>query len=294
MASLLKTLTIIFASLPILLFGLNCPLPAGDVGLGYDYFRSIPEGDWEGNTGGLVSFNIGMPIGAKKLGFQFGGSYGLYDWAGRLSSPSYKQTGLQQQLFLTTGLFRKTTYESGWNAGIVYDWMWNRDFGTLAVQTNFGQIRFQGGYLCRRTNEFGLWGTVETNRSHVESLEVPLVFRAVAQINAYWKHLFKNCATTMLWAGIPYKRSLSFSTGRAGIFIIGGSFRAPLSNRLCIDGHASYMAPHSAHGGYKQRYYAANICIELKYLFGDHCSFYDPYMSIGNNSNFITDTNISF
>jgi len=264
------------------------------VGIGYDYFRSIPEGDWEGNTGGLASFNLGTPLKCKDLGFQFGGSYGLYDWTGRLSSPSNKQNRVQQQLFLTTGLFRKSTCKSGWNVGVVYDWMWNKGFGVFATETNFGQLRLQGGYLCQQTNEFGLWGTIETNRSHVESQHIPLTFRAIAQVNGYWKHIFQNCATTMLWMGIPYKKSLSFSTGRAGKFIIGGNFCAPLNNKLCIEGHASYMVPHSASGGYKQRYYAANICFELKYAFGGRCSYYNPYMSIGNNSNFITDTNLAF
>jgi hypothetical protein len=46
------------------------------------------------------------------------------------------------------------------------------------------------------------------------------------------------------------------------------------------------MHPHS--GAYKSRDYAANICIELKYLL---CGPKQrPYMPIGNNSNFIVDT----
>lgn len=262
--------------------------------MGYDYFRSIPDGDWEGNTGALTGFNLGLPLSNTKLGFQFGGSYGIYDWTGRGSSTSCRQPRTQQQIFLTTGIFTKTACNSGFNAGLVYDWMWNRGFGVFAVQTNFSQLRFQGGYLCRRTNEFGLWGTIDLNRSHQQSQCVPLTFRSLAQINLYWKHLFENCATTMVWVGVPYKRSLSFSTGRAGKFIVGAGFRAPLNKRLCIDGYASYMAPHSVPRPFRQRYYAANICIELKYAFGDRCSNFDPYMPIGNNSNFITDTNVSF
>lgn len=277
------------------MFGLNCPSIAGEVGLGYDFFRSIPDGDWDGNTGGYASFNLAKQLPCNNFGVQFGGSYGLYDWQGRGSAPSSRQGRIQQQLFLTGGVFRLTQCQSGFNGGVVYDWMWNQGYGLCGVQTSFGQVRLQGGYLCRCTNEYGLWGTIDTNRSHRDCLGVPLIYRSLAQVNAYWKHIFKNQANTVVWAGVPYKRSLSYSTGRAGKFIIGGSFHAPLNGRFCIDGYASYMVPHSSKSSfYKERYYAANICIELKYFFGDHYNAVEPYMPIGNNSNFIADTNFSY
>ncbi len=273
------------------------PSYAGDVGIGYEYFRGIPEGDWEGNTGALIDFNVGAPspyFSEYVTGIQFGGSYGVYDWAGRGSASTDEQTSPQQQLFLTGAVFKKTEYCSGINLGLAFDWMWNKNIGVLAVDNEFSQLRVRGGYLYEQNDEWGIWGTLDTHTSHRTADGIPVAFRALSQVNLYWEHYFANCSRTMVWIGLPYKKSLAYSTGRAGTFIIGADFHSPLTNRLSIEGHASYMGPHSAPGAFKQRNYGANICIELKWAFGDTDKHYTPYMSSGNNSNFLTDTSITF
>lgn len=296
---------VVLTTLSLSLTGENYIPYTCELGLGYDYFRSLPEGDWEGNTGGLVSINVGIPapylIGVPAqclldygINAQIGGSYGVYDWSGRGSSPSGRQTRAQQQAFLTGAISRRTPCCSGINVGLAYDWMWNKNASVFALQSSIAQLRFQGGYICDQTDEWGIWGTLDVHTSHRRSEGIPVSFRAISQINVYWEHRFENCARTMLWAGIPYKKSLMFSTGRAGKFILGGCFHAPLTDRLSIDGHACYMKGHSASGALKQRYSAANLCIELKWAFGDEECGIEPYMPIGNNSNFITDTNITF
>lgn len=276
------------------LFGNSLFSGSAEIGLGYDYFRSLPEGSWEGNTGGLISINTSSAVPCWKndnYGIQLGGSFGVYDWHGRESAPSGRQGSTQKQTFFTVAIFRTTPCDSGFNFGLAYDWVWNKNFGVFALETKFGQLRFQGGYLLCQRNEFGLWGTLDLHSSHRSTQQIPITYRAISQINAYWRHIFDNCSETMVWAGVPYKKSLMYSTGRAGKFIIGGSFKAPLSNRLAIEGHASYMNPHSGSGASKQRNYAANLCMELKWaLFCNPCSK-KPYMPIGNNSNFIVDTN---
>lgn len=277
----------------------DCYIPyTCEVGIGYDYFRSLPEGDWEGNTGALTSFNFCssapylMDYG---IAAQIGASYGIYDWSGRGSSPSGRQTGAQQQVFITGAIFEKTPCCSGVNLGIAYDWMWNKNASVFALDSAISQLRFQGGYIFNQTDEWGLWATLDTQTAHKTSEGLPISFRAISQVNLYWKHLFENCAHTTIWAGLPYKKSLMYSNGRAGQYILGASFHTPLTRQLSIDGHASYMRGHSASGGQKQRTYAANIYIELKWAFGDiEELLVQPYMPIGNNSNFITDTNITF
>jgi len=292
-----KLFTVMLTGMSMMLTAENFIPYSCEVGVGYDYFRSLPEGDWEGNTGGLASFNLcasGPCLMDYGVAGQIGGSYGNYDWSGRGSSPTGKQTGSQQQTFLTGAIFRKTTCCSGINAGIAYDWMWNKNASVFALQSSISQVRFQGGYVWEQADEFGVWATLNVNTAHRTSQGIPVEFRAISQANLYWEHRFDNCSRTMIWAGIPYKRSLMFSTGRAGRFIIGGSFHAPLVSRLSIDGHASYMRGHSASGALKQRTYAANLFIGLNWAFGDEIYGVDPYMSIGNNSNFITDTNVTF
>ncbi|MCB1111156.1 MAG: hypothetical protein H7A37_00710 [Chlamydiales bacterium] len=270
---------------------------SGEVGLGYDFFRSLPEGTWEGNTGGLISFNVAADAPCfcnSDYGVQFGSSYGVYDWHGRESAPTDRQQPAQQQVFLTAGIFRTADCDCGINYGIVYDWMWDTRIGVFGAEASIDQLRFQGGYTYCCNNEFGFFGTLDLHRAHRTSQQIPLTFRAISQINAFWRHLFANCAETMVWIGIPYKSSLMFTTGRAGKFILGGSVRAPLTDRFMLEGHAAYMEPHSAAGAIQQRYYAANICIELKYAFGSGCCGKQPYMPLANNSNFFVDTNVTF
>lgn len=287
----IKKLIIFAVTMPTFLLAVDCLPKAGEVGLGYDFFRSIPDGDWDGNTGAFGSINLGIPINYCDLGLQVGGSYGLYDWSGR---GAVAEDSVQQQLFLTGGFYKRTSCSSGFNAGVVFDWMWNKRFGVFGVDTNFSQLRGQIGYQYCCDNEYGIWGTVDLGESKVDFEGIDLKFRSLSQVNAFWKHSFKCGRETMIWAGIPYKRSLAFDTGRAGKFIVGASFRAPLSRCLLIEGYGSYLVPHSSDGFKKQAYYGANICLEIKYFFGGSCVRNAPLLSTGNNSNFIADTNTVF
>src|SRR5689334_12837239 len=73
-------------------FSGHCPsFPVGgDVALAWDYFRSLPDGSWAGNSGAFSSVNLAVGIPKKRYGFgaQVGGSYGLYDWDARGSNVS--------------------------------------------------------------------------------------------------------------------------------------------------------------------------------------------------------------
>ena len=143
----------------------------GDVALAFDYFRSLPDGSWEGNSGAFTSANFAVGIPKEKWGFgaQLGGSYGLYDWDGRGSNTRGNQKALQQQAFLTGGLFRMTPHCSGFNAGVVYDFMFNKQFGVFAVNPIIAQVRAQFGYLIKGGNEVGLWGTyIQTSHKEAE------------------------------------------------------------------------------------------------------------------------------
>jgi len=296
-SSLSKIFIAILANVSMTLAAENFIPYACEIGIGYDYFRSLPEGDWEGNTGGLVDLNacaLVPYLTEYGIGVQGGGSYGVYDWSGRGSSPSGSQTSTQQQAFVTGAIYRQTPCCSGVNAGIAYDWMWNKNAGVFALDSSIAQLRFQGGYLYNQTDEWGVWGTLDVLTAHKESEGIPVSFRAISQINLYWEHRFANCVRTMIWAGLPYKKSLMFSSGRAGQYILGASFRSPLAYGFSIDGHASYMKGHSASGSLKQRNYAANLFIGLTWAFGDQNCGVEPYMPIGNNSNFLTDTNVTF
>lgn len=276
-------------------FSGHCPsFPVGgDVALAFDYFRSLPDGSWNGNFGAYSSVNLAIGIPKEKWGFgaQVGGSYGLYDWEGRGSNVMGNTKALQQQAFLTAGLFRMTPDCSGFNAGVVYDVMFNKQFGVFALNPIIAQVRGQIGYLIQGGNELGFFGTYDTQTSHKTADEVPVVFRAICQVNLFWSHYFKNRAQTMLWAGTPYLRGLMYTSGRAGRYIVGASFRAPLMKALSVFGHGVYMGAQSATASVESRNYAANVCFGISYAFGGCKAGQRPYLSLADNSNFLVDTN---
>ena len=274
-----------------------CDFPVGgDFAIALDYFRSLPDGSWDGNFGAFTSLNLAVGIPKDKWGFgaQLGGSYGLYDWDGRGSQPSGNTKTLQQQGFLTAGLFRRTPECSGFNAGLVYDFMFNKEFGVFGLSPYMTQLRGQFAYLFQGGNELGVWGTVNTHTSHRETSEIPVKFRAVPQVNLFWSHYFKNRAQTMLWVGTPYRRGLMYASSRAGRYIFGASFIAPLTKALSVIGHGSYMASKSGPADLESENYAANVCFGLNYSFGGCKAGQRPYMPLADNSNFIADTNLNF
>jgi hypothetical protein len=275
----------------------HCPcFPiGGDAALSFDFFRSLPDGSWNGNSGAFASLNLAIGIPKEKYGFgaQVGGSYGLYDWDGRGSNPPGNTSLLQQQGLITVGLFRVTPHCSGFNAGIVYDLMLNKEFGVFGLSPTLGQMRGQLGYLIEGGNEIGLWSTIDTQTSHEETFQIPVQFRAVCQVNLFWTHYFKNLAQTTLWVGSPYRQGLMYTSGRAGNYLLGASFRAPLTAALSIVGHASYMGAHSGPSIQESFNYASNVSFGINYSFGGCKAGQRPYMSLGDNSNFIVDTNLN-
>lgn len=186
-----------------------------------------------------------------------------------------------------------TPHCSGVNAGLVYDLMVNREFGVFALNPTLGQLRGQIGYLIQGGNEVGAWGTFDTQTSHQETSYIPVKFRAVCQANLFWTHYFKNRAQTTVWAGTPYRRGLMYSSGRAGNYIFGASFRAPLTQCLSIIGHGAYMGAHSDPVAQEARSYAANVCFGINYSFGGTHAGERPYMMLADNSNFLVDTNLN-
>lgn len=274
----------------------SSPFPlGGDVALAYDYFRSLPDGSWAGNNGAYASLNLAVGIPKEKYGFgaQLGGSYGLYDWDARGSNTTGNTRALQQQAFLSVGLFRRAPCSSGLNAGLVYDVMFNKQFGVFALSPIVGQVRAQLSYLIACENEVGLWGTLDTQTSHEETSEIPVKYRAICQVNLIWTHYFKNLAQTSLWVGTPYRRGLMYSSGRAGNYIVGASFSAPLTSTLSIVGHGMYMGARSGSAFQESSNYAANVTFGINYSFGSCKSGHRPFLPLADNSNFLVDTNLN-
>src|SRR5689334_23476405 len=84
-------------SKPCLKYPGDCPafMVGGDTALAWDYFRSLPDGSFAGNSGALASLNLVMSL-KREFGAQLGGSYGLYDWDARGSTTTEHSKALQQ------------------------------------------------------------------------------------------------------------------------------------------------------------------------------------------------------
>lgn len=281
---------------------LSCLPIAGDATIAFDDFRSVPEGSWEGNVGALISLNLGAPLPLLSrggLGIQLGGSYGLYDWSGRGSALAGSDKSMQQQGFATVAIFRRAQCGTGINLALAYDRMFNDKFGVFALDPSLSQVRYQVSYLLRCRNEFGAWGTAYTNTAHKSTVGIPVAFRAINQINLFWRHFFKNCTEAMIWGGVPFGSSLMFFS-RPGEYTLGASFQAPLARCWAVSGHAAYMHAPSAPGPIESRNYASNVCIGITYLFGgssrcvSRARAFRPYLPVANNSNFLVDTSVNY
>lgn len=270
----------------------------GDLSIALDSFRSLPDGSWGGNMGAYLALNLAVALPKTCLGnangVQAGGSYGIYDWDGRGSTGSKGSKSVQQESFISVGLFHKTVNLSGFNAGIVYDWSINEKAGVFGLDPVIGQVRGQLGYLLKRKNEFGFWGSYGTTTSHKGYAGIPVEFRAVSQVNAFWRHIFSKNGETMIWAGTPYRKGLMYESGRAGAYILGASFKAPLSRSLIIEGHGMYMGSRSGSASSESKNYAANVSLAITYSFGGSKEGARPYLPLANNSNFISDTSLSY
>lgn len=264
----------------------------GELSIALDSFRSLPDGSWGGNMGayGALNLAIAIPQLVNGTGIQAGGSYGLYDWDGRGSTD---EKSLQQETFITVGFFHKTPNPSGFNGGITYDWSINKKTGVYGLDYTLGQVRGQFGYLLKGKNEFGVWGTYGTNTADKEFAEIPVKYRSISQVNAYWRHIFKNNGETLIWGGTPYRKGLMFESGRPGSYIVGASFRAPLCSSLTIDAHGMYMGARSGSSSSESKNYAANVALALTYSFGGKKAGARPYLPLANNSNLIADASLS-
>ena len=139
----------------------ECPR-AGIVGfVGLDSFKGVSDADWPSNFGAVTGVNASRPVpGLRDYGiaWQLGISYGVYDFDGSASGPSPAQS--QQQIFVTTGFFHKAEGDRRLSFGLVYDWMFNNNWGVDQLAPTMGQWRGQVEFAVSGCNAFGAWGCV--------------------------------------------------------------------------------------------------------------------------------------
>ncbi len=292
-----------------------CDPRGGVVGLfGFDSFKGISDSPGVSNFGAVTGFNSAWLLpgeaGDRGLGLQLGATYGVYDWDGRtvptvggLPVAGVSAAEMQQQTFLTFGFFRKGDEDHPLSFGIVYNWMFNDNWGVFGTNPTLGQGRGQAEWAFNDCNSVGIWGCV---RDQTATTVVPVgtyapvtvTDRAVNQVNLFWHHKFCYPAETWLWVGIPEKERLDTNedTGGGSLYdwIIGGALQCPITCNLAWYGNFEYAHPSAAAGAVASNESAWNVGTGIMWYFGGgahSCQLngerWMPYMPVANNSTFL-------
>jgi len=279
----------------------SCPIWGVTTFIGYDSWRGITGGSWD-NNGIHLGANFGTRLGsfsdATGIGFQLGGSIGVYNWSG-VDYDGYGSSSIETQGFITYGFFHKPNEHSKWNAAIVQDWMLNDNFGTLLTNPTLSQIRAQLGYAWNASNEIGLWGTC---RVLEDERIVPGVgytnWRPIDTLNLYWHYKWERWgADTTIWIGLPEQDRLGGS-GSLGDYIAGAAAIVPLNNRFALYTLVTYMHPSSSAGAAGADEETWNFTIGVSFYPGCNArsntvagQCWMPALPVANNGTFYVDTN---
>ncbi len=280
-----------------------CPKHSWEIFLGYDAWRGFSDGDWQ-NDGINVGLNYGTRLGQFSdwtgIGFQMGGSVGVYDWSGadyRLRNGAQAET----QGFITYGLFRKATPTCRWNGAIVQDWMINNNFSVFAQTPTLEQWRWDIGYLLSDCDEVGLWGAY---RGRGDSRNVPgfgtVAWRPIDRIDLFWHHKWMFGADTWLSTGVPERDRLA-GGGSLGEYLVSASASIPLNQRITLYTLVSYMRPSAAPGPAAATEDAWNFTVGMAFYPGCNArtatvagDCWSPLLPVASNGTFLVDSNQNY
>jgi len=283
----------------------ECP-PYGVVGIfGFDSFKGISDWFAYSNYGAVVGLNAAMPLlGLRDRGFgwQLGMTYGVYDWdGGSLLKPATSQ----QQIFVTTGFYRKAGVDQRLSFGIVYDWMINDNWGFFGTNPTLGQWRGQVEWAFGDgCNSIGVYGAIRDLYAREafytqEQYYYSVITRPVSQYNLFWHHKFASGADSWVWVGGVQTDRLN-GDGSLGDWIIGASVQAPLSDRLALYGNAQYMHPSGTAGRTSAIEAGWNVGAGIVWYFGGYAVSHRingkcwlPYLPVANNSTFLVDQQVT-
>ena len=267
---------------------------------GVEAFRSVADGSFPSNAGGVIGGNLGIPM-LRNLGIgaQFGASFSLNDLDGRVSGvTALPASQTQEDIFITVGIFRRATENIPVNVGLASDLMITSGYGEFASSPTMSQFRYQLGYDLSDRNEIGTWGTIAGQRSYrSNALLGDLTFRPIGQYDLFWHHNFDAGADSWLWFGVLEKEDVTSAGGQLGEFTAGITLQVPLTERTAIYATGQYMRPSATP--------AAGAAIEDAYSIGFGVVFFPrgqsrthtvagerwmPYLPVANHSNFLVDT----
>lgn len=259
-----------------------------------DAWRGPMDGDLSNNFGGRIGFNAGMPLlEDRRIGGQFGMSYGVYDFHGRDEfAPETEASSLEGQLFITAGVFKHCDLSSScpdrisW--GIVYDCMITDNTTPCTAELNVGQFRGQVGYACDANDEVGVWGSItDGSDDSFSCLGAKHTTRSIDQVSLYWDHVWCATAETRAYVGIAED---------PGEFVVGSNAQFPLNNYCALFGGVHYILPSTSGGDPGFRDEIWNVSAGIAFYPGGNAiaksvcgNCWLPLMPVADNGNFALD-----
>ncbi|HWB07623.1 MAG TPA: hypothetical protein VG826_00160 [Pirellulales bacterium] len=270
----------------------------------YDAFRGISDGSWE-NNGIVTGLNYGTRLGAFSdltgIGFQAGGSVGVFDWSGT-DYRIFNQNEAETQGFVTYGFFRKPTASSKLNLAVVNDWMIVNNFGVYGQTIALSQWRVHAGYALNAANEVGLWGAWRMVGDSKNIAGVgPTTWRPIDQLNVFWHYKWApGGADTWIWIGVPERHRLG-APGSLGDYLASAQANVPLNDRFSLYALVNYMHPSSRPGPSGANQDAWNFTIGVWFYSGRNARSsgvagrcWLPSLPVANNGLFLVDTNRTY
>ena len=269
------------------------------VSSGAEAFKSIgdtfiPPGPASGymNSAGFVNgINTGFRLGNSKIRGQIGGSLGIYDLKGRDTSNT---AASETQVFSTTGVFKRSDVTNGdrvsW--GLVYDQLWNSQYGQVSDDIYLGQFRGIVGLALNECNEVGVWGTAKTNSDATAqgfngAQGLGTQVESINQYNLFLSHNFSFGARSMFYIGTTDHSSI-------GSWTTGSQLVAPMSPRVSLYGNTAFLFPSSTVGATGSNEYLWAISTGLNYSFGKKSVSRNisgqagmPLLPVANNGTFL-------
>jgi len=242
-------------------------------------FKGPVDAGQNGNFGFQEGFNWSSPFWyARGIGFQLGGQATQSDF-----TESFSFSDDRSQFFLTMGLFRRQVCGSGWQWGIVYDYLsdeFDEDF-------DVGQVRGELSYLFRG-HELGFWwaNSASDDQPGADSTSGILSYETVDMYAFFYRRRLMNGGEGRLWGGV---------TGQSdGIF--GGDVRVPIACDWDLVGAFNYLAAEDDSTVDGQFPEAWNIGINLVWYVcpegAIHAgrSRYRPLLNVADNGTLVVNT----
>jgi hypothetical protein len=270
---------------------------------GADIYKSIGDrvtniaggpGALSSSYGAVTGFNTGFALGDSNLRGQVGGSYGVYDFRGRLAIVP-DSTSVEEQGFFTAGVYKRGDMASNSDPisyGVVLDAFASDAWGINANKVDVGQVRGMMGYALSERFEVGGFGTGDLwdDGAAVTVAGAPGVrrtVRAAKQFNSYIRGNTLAGGSLMGYAGV-------FDGADVQCWQFGATGEAPLSEWFSLYGNCNYAVPSSSAGAGGSGEEQFNIQFGIAYFFGGKAMSPSvtgqqglPLFDVASNSSFL-------